>query len=128
MTICPPRASAPIASSGLSCDASSITTRSNLSWPGARYWATDSGPIMKHGLSATSALAERCISWRIGNMALLFVDFVRDQRHLGPGTHRAALVSVRNRALVDDCRNAFAVEPDGFLDPLLRTDAVVVPA
>ena len=48
-------------------------------------------------------------------MALLFVDFVHDQRHLGPGAHRAALVSVRNRALVNDCRDALAVEPDGFL-------------
>jgi len=47
-------------------------------------------------------------------VALLFVYFVRDQSHLGPGTHRTALVSVRHRALVDDCRNAFAVEPDGF--------------
>ena len=29
-----------------------------------------------------------------GNVALLFVDFVRDQRHLRPGTHRTALVSI----------------------------------
>ncbi|HEY1221765.1 MAG: hypothetical protein ABSE42_12340 [Bryobacteraceae bacterium] len=47
-------------------------------------------------------------------MALLFVDFIRDQRHLRPGPHGAALVSIGDRALIDNRRNAFAVEPDGL--------------
>src|SRR5580700_9664664 len=54
-TNCPPRAIAPRASSGLSGDASSMTTTSTTSLPGSRYCATDKGLIMKQGLSAFRA-------------------------------------------------------------------------
>jgi hypothetical protein len=46
--------------------ASSITTRSKAILPGARYWATDIGPIMKHGFNATSALPGLCSNCLIG--------------------------------------------------------------
>src|ERR1039458_8687812 len=39
------------------------------------------------------------------NVALLFVDFIRDQRHLGPGPHGAALISIGDRALIDNRRS-----------------------
>src|SRR5437899_3129744 len=47
-------------------------------------------------------------------MTLLFAELVRNQRHLGPGTYRTALISVGNDALINDGRNSLAVEPDSF--------------
>jgi hypothetical protein len=45
-------------------------------------------------------------------MALLLVNLLRDERHVGPGSHRASLITVGNVAPVDDRRNPLTVKTD----------------
>ena len=68
-TSCFPRTTAPMASSGRSCEASSMMMRSKVCRPPRKYCATERGLIMKHGLSARSAPPARLTSWRMGTCA-----------------------------------------------------------
>ncbi|MNS98946.1 hypothetical protein D3C72_1333290 [compost metagenome] len=67
-----PRSSAPKASTGLTCEASSKMTRSKFTLPGGRKLAIESGLIIKTGLMAWTAEPARSISRRIGRWRVFF--------------------------------------------------------
>ena len=77
---CRPRPMAPIASQVGICDASSKMTRSNGSASAGRYWATDSGLIIRQGISRRIAFGMRSASWRTGRCRCRLRQFAGEHR------------------------------------------------